>query len=114
MHNTDDTVIALLDGSVLVSLLERVRERCVAAFDRSSAAGRWRSIVASWSSLRGPERRRQGGTMVLAAVITHVLLLATSSGFHAWVVYILPAIAGVVAALAIVTGAAEAAGKQAS
>ncbi len=41
--------------------------------------------------------------VVLAAVMMHLSLFATSSGFRAWVVYIVPIIAGLIAILAILT-----------
>ena len=110
MDNPDDNVLALFDGSATFAWLERGRQRGIAALDRSACAQSWYSLTAAWRLLRRPERRRQSGIVVLVAVITHAALLSTSSGFHEWVVYILPAIAAAVATMAILTGAAPGAG----
>ncbi len=104
MGIADDDVVALAAGSATVARLDRVRQLCMIALDESWIVGRGRLFAKRWSDLPPAKRRRQIGVVGLVAVFTHVALLSTSSGFHAWVVYILPTVAGLVAAIAIVTG----------
>ena len=104
MNNTrDDHVGAPLLRSTAYGLADRFRALLVSAVSNSRLKSAWEHIAQPWAASTWIERRRAGGTLVLVASIWHVLVVVTFGDYASGLVFALPAIAGFIGALAILS-----------
>jgi len=104
MNNVnDDRVGAPVLRSTTYAWANRLRAWFVNVLSNSRVYSIWQLVAHTWAASSWTERRRAGGTAVVVASLWHVLLLLTLGEFASWLVFVVPAIAGFIGALAIVT-----------
>jgi hypothetical protein len=104
MNNTsDDRVGAALRRSTTYGVADRLRALVVSAVSNSRVNSAWQRITQAWAVSSWSERRRAGGTLILVASAWHVLMVVTFGDYASGLVFALPAIAGFIGALAILS-----------
>jgi hypothetical protein len=100
----DPRVVATVSSSVVVRALSWVLDRSIAAIESSAAAGRYRSLAASWLAAHWAVRRRGVGLLLLVAVSVHVLLVWTQTDQIGWFWLIVPGMVAIVGLVLLSTG----------
>jgi len=104
MNNTrDDRVGAVMLRSTAYGLADRFRALLLSAVSNSRVHAVWQRVAQPWAASSWADRRRAGGTLVVVASIWHALLLLMFGEYASRLVFALPAIAGSIGTLAILS-----------
>lgn len=103
MNSEDIAAAAALRRSRIYAWADRGRALLVNAVSHSRVASGWRRIETQQAGSSWAERRAAGGTVLLVASIWHIVLLTTAGEYASRLAFVLPAIAGLIGALAIVS-----------